>query len=179
MDCKGKRARKAEGFLQQRGANFVGPRQIRIIQHFVARVLWSLKRSVLRKIMQGRVHFTVGHESALAQQRLHRKVERKVENLVLGARTNFTEKSKIILQVFDDIQNQKEIEVHGSFFAKIGELEVQLIIFPRLAKLDCLRRDIVSPKFVVRAHLQLELPQNFACAAARFADCSRRKVISA
>src|ERR1700691_4194462 len=145
MDCEGKRARKTKGFLQQRWANFVGPRQIEVVQHFVSRVFQSLKRGVLRKIMQVRVHFTAGHESALAQHRLHGKVERKVENLVLGARTNFTEKSKIILQVFDDIQNQKEIEVHGSFFAKIGELEVQLIIFPRLAKLDCLRRDISSP----------------------------------
>ena len=37
----------------------------------------------------------------------------------------------------------------------------------------------MSPEFMVRAHLQLELPQDFARAAAGFADCTRRKVISA
>ena len=97
---------------------------------------------------------------------------------MFGARADFPEKSKVILQMFDDIQNQKEIEVYALFFAKICKLEVQMIIFPRLAKLNRLGRDVVSPEFLVRVHLKLKLAQDFAGAAPSFTDGLRRKVVS-
>jgi hypothetical protein len=43
------------------------------------------------------------------------------------------------------------------FFANIGKLEVQLLVFPRLGKFMGWRRDVVTLESVVGGHLRLEL----------------------
>src|SRR5271155_4469784 len=55
---------------------------------------------------------------------------------------------------------------------------MQPVVFPRSAKMDRLRRDLICPELAVRAHLQLKLSQYLTCTAPSLTDSLGRKIVS-
>jgi len=105
VNREGDRSGKTEGFLEQCRAYFVRPRQIEIIQYLITCIFQSLKRRILRKVVRVRMLFAPGHETALAHDGLHRNVQWKVENLMLGLWANLSERGKIVLKMLDHIEH--------------------------------------------------------------------------
>src|SRR6266480_7705403 len=115
----------------------------------------------------------------LAQQdRSHRKVERNVDDLVLGLGPEGAQKREVVLHVLKHIHEQEEIEVRIFLLSDIRQLELQPVARQTVRPRKGLGRDVVPPTAASSLQPLMHQPQHLSGATAHIADRRGREVIA-
>src|ERR1700683_553448 len=112
--------------------------------------------------MQVRMLLPAADHTFLPQNVLHRNVEWDMQELVLGTRFEFAQKTAIVLDVGEYVDGHRQIE-HFSFPQMIFEQrEVQPRICSSLAQFNRLGRNVSSPQLAGRIEFFLQQSKNLS-----------------
>src|SRR5439155_24240807 len=86
------------------------PRRVEVVQHFIAGISQGVQRCLLRKIMDVRIHFASFDQRPIAEQCLHRKVQRNVEYLVAAFQLQLSQEAEIVFKMLDHVQDENQVK---------------------------------------------------------------------
>src|SRR5207245_8349437 len=86
---------------------------------------------------------------------------------------------KIVLQVFDDVRDEYQVEMRSVVIPRIDAPEMKALVGLGPAPVQGLRRNVVAPEFAVGRQRLLQPPEHFTGAAANLADGSGGEIMPA
>src|SRR6266851_2903168 len=135
---------------------------VEVVQELVAYIFQCFQGSLLSEVVEVPPQFAAFQEASFAEYSLHTQIKWDVKDLQITFRPDSVQKAEIVFDVFEDIEDQNQIEECVFLPTDVSQFELKFFICPALAHLHGLRRDVVTPETARVVHLLLQQPEHFA-----------------
>ena len=100
-----------------------------------------------------------------------------MQELITALGLEISEETKIVFQMFNDIEYEEQVKRDVLLPSNVRQLEVKLLVSSLFAQSNGLRRNIIAPQCAVCIHMLLQEPEYLTGSASHLAYRVRLKMV--